>query len=193
MRKIDENYFDQWHDAIVESIVTGKSKILTETLSKNIPFKIKKSGSLAFFATFELDLTTGTKLQYRVSVKKTTQYHANSDYGKVKSKFSYIEFTEKSGGYGISSLPGHAGMYVLNTIAKIILRFTDEAKPAGLTFSASETSRRKAYRALSLMLEKRAGYVNITKKLAMENGTFYLMRKDLFVKWQDIVNQSGLS
>ena len=193
MRKIDESYFDKWGDAVIESIVTGKSKILTETLSKYIPFKVKKRGSLAYYAEFTVDLTDGRKLKYNVTVGKTSKRGIASDYGKVKSKFSTIMFKEAGSGYGIATLPGNTGMYVLNTVARVILNFIEEAKPSGFTFSASEPSRRKAYRALTLMLEKRSGYVNITKKKAMEDGNFYLMRKDLFESWQDAVNQSGIS
>ncbi len=189
-----ENVYDEWADLYIESVISGK---LHESLGKYLPFKVKKKGGLAYYATFNVEITegpeTGKIYKYQVEITKATPQNVSSDYGKVRTKFNGLTFKEASASYGIATLPGHTGMYVLNTVARIVLNFVQESNSPGLHFTASEASRRKAYRALTLMLQKASGHVNITKDSAMNTGSFYLMRKDLFEGWQDAINQSVVS
>lgn len=206
MRIEKTNIFDEWADSINELAIKSNGRALSESLGKVLPFKVKKKGNKAYFATFDLDITAGEragqKITFKVTIDKTAPYNVESDYGKVRSKFNYLMFNSTVGGYGMADLPGHTGMYVLNTVARIVLNFANEASPAGIHFTAAESptsddgvghkdSRRKAYRALAMMLQKDSGTVNITKKSAMINGSFFLMRKDLFESWQDAVNTNA--
>jgi len=197
---LDEKYMLDWHDKIINDIKTEVP--LKESLGQYIPFKVKrhtKGGGYEASFVVEKD---GVKLRsYKVTIGKVNKSAVSSDYGKVSSKFASIIFSEKDAGVGIANLEGGTGLYVLNTVARIVLEFARQNNPQGFTFTAAQTSnddgtpqsRRKAYRALALMLGKEAGYVNITKVQAMTTGAFYIMRHDLFEAWQDAVNSSGIS
>jgi len=197
MRLVDnEKYMSDWHDTIVEAIQTGNPKDLRESLGRYIPFKVKKKvKGGGYEASFVIEKDGEVIRKYRVTIGKANKSSVSSDYGKVSSKFGTIMFFEKSAGAGIANLEGGTGLFVLNTVARIVLEYSRKNHPEGYTFTAAQTSeddgtpqsRRKAYRALALMLGKEAGYVNITKTQAMTTGAFYIMRQDLFERWQDAV------
>lgn len=193
----DEQYMLDWYDKIIEDVKTEVS--LKESLGKYIPFKVKKHPKgHAYKATFDVEQDGIIIRSYDVTIGKESKSSVTSDFGKVSSKFQSIIFSERSAGVGIANLEGGTGLYVLNTVARIVLEYTRKNNPKGFTFTASETggtggtsqSRRKAYRALSLMLGKEAGFVNITKQMAMTTGLFYLMTKNLFEAWQDAIYSS---
>lgn len=198
----NEPYMDDWHDQIVEAVSTGDPKDLQESLGKYIPFKVKKHiKGKAYDASFVLEQDGEVIRKYHVSIGKQVKSNVSSDFGKVSSMFHTIIFSEENAGIGVANLEGGTGLYVLNTVARIVLEFARSAHPKGFTFTAAQTgdtggtanSRRKAYRALSLMLGKEAGYVNITRQSAMTTGSFYLMKKGLFEAWQDAINSNGVS
>jgi len=206
MRKenlLDDKYMSEWTDKIVEAVQTGNPKDLYESLGQYIPFKVKKhpKGN-AYEATFDVEKDGETIRSYRVTIGKDHQVATSTDFGKVKMHVQTIIFSEAQAGVGVANLEGGTGLYVLNTVARIVLEYARTAHPKGFDFTAAEThnndggttsSRRKAYRALAMMLGKDAGFVNLTKQKAMETGHFYIMEHNLFEKWQDAMNQSGLS
>jgi hypothetical protein len=176
-------------------------------MDKVFPFKVKKSGKGKFSASFNINLDGEPIRKYVVTIGKPNKSSVSSDFGKVSSNFQTIMFNEATSGYGQANLDGGMGIYVLNTVARIVLEYTKKANPQGFTFTAAESSvnsnsdgnqvghsnsRRKAYRALALMVGTGAGFVNITKNSAMTTGSFYLMKNDLFQKWQDAVNSNSI-
>lgn len=200
---INEKYMEEWHDTIIEAIKTGKPKVLKEIMDKVFPFKIKKSGKSGFKAEFNVELDGQPIRKYTVVIGGPAKRSVDSDYGKVSSTFQTITFSEKQASYGVADLEGGMGTYVLNTVARIVLEYTNKNRPKGFDFTAAQSptnngvghsdSRRKAYRALAMMVGVQAGFVNITKQSAMQTGSFFLMQKDLFERWQDAINSSGIS
>ncbi len=200
MRLVDnEKYMEEWHDKIVEAVQTGDSRVLDESLSKYIPFKVKKKIKGSYEASFVVEQDGEVIRTYRVTIGKDHPVAVRTDFGKVKMHVQTIIFSEAAAGTGIANLEGGTGLYVLNTVARIVLEYSRKNSPKGFDFTAAETggdsgttqSRRKAYRALAMMLGKEAGFVNLTKQQAMTTGHFYIMAKHLFEKWQDAVNAAN--
>ncbi len=200
---VNEKCMEEWHDTIIEAYQSSSPKALNEIMDKVFPFKIKKKGKNGFVATFNIELDGSPIRKYTVNIGGPSKASVDSDFGKVASTFQSITFKEATASYGQANLDGGMGIYVLNTVARIVLEYTKTAKPKGFTFTAAQSSteggighadsRRKAYRALALMVGKGAGFVNITKVKAMQTGSFYLMQNDIFQKWQDAISTNNLN
>lgn len=202
MRKnldLNEVVYNNWSNNIFELAKTGDKKRLMDSLGKYIPFKVKKKIKGSYEASFVVEQDGEVIRTYKVTIGKDHPVSVSTDFGKVKMHVQTIIFSEAAAGIGIANLEGGTGLYVLNTVARIVLEYSRKNKPKGFDFTASETgggegttqSRRKAYRALAMMLGKEAGFVNLTKQQAMTTGHFYIMSKHLFERWQDAVNSAN--
>ena len=192
MRYVIENdkYKSDRYESVMELATTGNPLSLKESLGKYIPFKIMKSKGDGFSATFDVKKDDEPIRSYKVTIGVNEKVAVSTDFGKVRAKFRTIIFKEEEAGFGVANLEGGTGLYVLNTVARVILEYIRKNNPEGFKFTAAATGaagtgRRKAYKALIMMLSREADYVDLTKSTEMSTGSFYLMRKDLFERWQD--------